>query len=359
MPLFRRRSPAPPAALALVALLAAPIAAAPAHAAGPLVGEPAPPLAVQSWLGGAPVERFEPGRIYVLDIWAPWCTPCIAGMPGLDSLARHYADRGVVVLGLTGDDDYGSTIEKARRVLGRLGSRVAYANAWDRDRATYERWMAREKTSGWPWSWVVDRDGRIAWTGHPNGLEPVLERVVAGTWNRDSAAAAYAHRAAGLDLAAGFAAHYKAARNDAALADYRRLRAHDPAMAAGYAPHAFKTLLVRQGRRDEAYAFLRGALDSLIGESPDALSAIAATIADSATAAPLRDLDVALRCAERAWEKREWPNPAVLATVARVHARRGDWERAVATQARALALADSLGIPGHGEALARYRARRP
>lgn len=331
----------------------------PARAAGPLVGDVAPPLTVEHWLGGEPVERFEPGRIYVLDIWAPWCTPCIGGMPGLDSLQRHYASRGVVVLGLTGKDDYGSSLENARRVLARLGPRVSYANAWDRDGASYTTWMARERTSGWPWCWVVGRDGRIAWTGHPNGLEPVLERVVADTWNRDSAAVAYAHRAAGLDLSAEFYGQYRAGENEAALASFRRLRAHDTTMAAGYAPIAFKTLLVRLGRREEAYRFLDRAVDSLIGRDSEALGSVAGIIVDTTTAAPLRDLDVALRCARQGWDHREWPDPALLAIVARVHACRGEWDRAIDTQSRAVALADSLGIPGHAEALARYRSRRP
>jgi len=44
------------------------------------------------------------GKVVVLNFWATWCAPCIEEMPALDQLAREYAAKGVVVLGVAMDE---------------------------------------------------------------------------------------------------------------------------------------------------------------------------------------------------------------------------------------------------------------
>lgn len=332
-------------------------APAPAEWRGPLVGDPAPALDVAEWLKGEPLARLAPGRVYVLDIWAPWCGPCIGGMAHLSELeARHPDDLSVI--GLSGDDEYGSTLESARKVVGREGDRIRYRIAWDRAGATYKKWMARENVAGWPWCFVVDREGRVAWIGHPEALDPVLERVLANTWNLDSARVAYRHRATGLDLSAAFYAAYKANRGAEAETRYAALRAFDPAVAADYSPHYFKLLLLREKRRAAAYAFAREALGSMLASRPEGLSRIAAVVADTTTPPPLRDLRVALDCARRATALQTPPNAGAEETLARVLALRGEWDDAIAAQQRAIAASDSADVPARAAVLARYRVRR-
>ena len=48
-------------------------------------------------------EEFR-GKLVVLNFWATWCAPCIEEMPALDQLAREYAAKGVVVLGVAMDE---------------------------------------------------------------------------------------------------------------------------------------------------------------------------------------------------------------------------------------------------------------
>jgi thiol-disulfide isomerase/thioredoxin len=322
-----------------------------------LVGDPAPALDVDRWLKGHPASSFTRGEVYVLDIWTPWCTPCVEGMPHLSQLQDKLGSRGLVVIGLTSADSFGTTLESATRLVARMGDRLHYRIAWDRGRASYTRWMAREGDNGWPWAFIIDREGRVAWTGHPSGLDPVLERVLAGTWNLDSATTAYRRHAEALDIAAEFYRYFRAQRNELAVAAYQSLRAIDPEMAVQYAPHYFKVLLVRQRRRDDAYAFAREALGTSLARSPGLLFRMASVIADSATAPELRDLDVALECALAAERVGDHVDPGVLETLAQIHAERGDWANAVHAQERALAAADSSDRADLAATLARYREK--
>jgi cytochrome c biogenesis protein CcmG/thiol:disulfide interchange protein DsbE len=44
------------------------------------------------------------GKVVVLNLWATWCGPCREEMPLLDSFAKQFAARGVVLVGLDEDD---------------------------------------------------------------------------------------------------------------------------------------------------------------------------------------------------------------------------------------------------------------
>lgn len=43
------------------------------------------------------------GRVVVLDFWATWCGPCIAATPGLQRLAKKYADQPFTLVGISVD----------------------------------------------------------------------------------------------------------------------------------------------------------------------------------------------------------------------------------------------------------------
>jgi thiol-disulfide isomerase/thioredoxin len=61
---------------------------------------PAPGFSLPS-LDGRQIELSElRGKVIVLDFWATWCTPCLAGLPHLQSMAGNgdMAQRGLVVL---------------------------------------------------------------------------------------------------------------------------------------------------------------------------------------------------------------------------------------------------------------------
>jgi len=83
-------------------------AAAPAptpEAASAATPNPAGFLRV-SKLDGSPFDTAAlGGKVVVVNFWATWCVPCLGEIPGFNKLHRDYAPKGVVVLGVSMDEE--------------------------------------------------------------------------------------------------------------------------------------------------------------------------------------------------------------------------------------------------------------
>lgn len=111
------------APLICAALLAAAFLAAPASA-----GEPptAPPFSVRALDGKVLRLSDFKGRAVILDFWATWCQPCRASMPHLDTMQSRFERQGLVVLGLSIDDQPPPSV---RRFADKLGVKFRLAMA--------------------------------------------------------------------------------------------------------------------------------------------------------------------------------------------------------------------------------------
>ena len=144
-------------------------------------GDKAPPIKVTKWLQGAAVPSFEKDKVYVIEFWATWCGPCIRAMPHLSELQAEYQDKGLVVIGLTTKGD-GNDADKVAKFVEKNGKKFSYRFAYCEDQDTDKAYMEAAKQDGIPCSFVVGKDGNIAYIGHPSNLDDVLPLVVAGTW---------------------------------------------------------------------------------------------------------------------------------------------------------------------------------
>ncbi|HEV3438845.1 MAG TPA: redoxin domain-containing protein [Gemmata sp.] len=150
------------------------------------VGDPAPALHATKWLQGTEVKEFAPNKVYVVEFWATWCGPCIVMMPHMSDLQAEYRDQGVTFVGFSAKDQ-NNTQEKVTAFVEKRGPKLGYTFAYADDRETYTAWMTAAKRNGIPCSFVVGKDGKIAYIGHPMYLDEVLPKVVAGKWTKEDA----------------------------------------------------------------------------------------------------------------------------------------------------------------------------
>ena len=138
-------------------------------ALGDLVGQPAPPLHIASWIKGGPTDIFDGHRIYVVEFWATWCSPCRAVFPHLTALQAAYGNR-VEIVAVTDE-----TLDVVTPFVTDWNAYMGYTIACDPSVETRLAYGAE-----WiPQAFIVGTDGRISWQGHSADLDEPLEAAVA------------------------------------------------------------------------------------------------------------------------------------------------------------------------------------
>ncbi|WP_271587097.1 TlpA disulfide reductase family protein [Bradyrhizobium sp. CCBAU 53415] len=154
---------------------------------------PVPPIKVENWLRGEPLTSFQPGNVYIVEFWATWCGPCAAVMPHLVQLQEKYKDSGLELLGVAAYEQ-APTADEARTTLDAWltdkFSNLNYRIGFDSTGEMSKLWMDSSFSVGIPTSFVVDRDGRIAFIGSPMQLDDVLPKVLNGSWRTSDEAKA-------------------------------------------------------------------------------------------------------------------------------------------------------------------------
>jgi len=56
------------------------------------------------------------GKVRVVDLWASWCGPCRVTIPELNAIHERYREHGLVVLGISVDEDPAAVLEFERQV---------------------------------------------------------------------------------------------------------------------------------------------------------------------------------------------------------------------------------------------------
>jgi tetratricopeptide (TPR) repeat protein len=173
---------------------------------------------------------------------------------------------------------------------------------------------------------VVDQEGRIAWIGHPRvGLDAVLERVIAGTFDREAWAAveARAGEIRGRSQSAARSGDF-----DSAVAAMDELAALDPAFAADAGLMKFGLLLEQKKDLAAACAAGEALVAGPIRDDAGLLRMVAEMLLDSEGIAG-RELELAGKAAERAVAIEGRENSAYVVTLARVLWMKGERARAI------------------------------
>ncbi len=116
-------------------------------------------------------------KVVVIDFFASWCQPCAETMPTLVATVGPYADKGVVLLAASGDDDEPERDSKVRAFFRRIqvqAPTVVYPT-----KATMERYGIE----GFPTTVLIDRTRQARVLGHDAyseiQLRGMLDRALA------------------------------------------------------------------------------------------------------------------------------------------------------------------------------------
>ena len=97
------------------------------------------------------------GKVVLIDVWATWCGPCIAGLPKLREVAKKFAGTNFTVLSVSADD-------KVETVKDFLEDEELPWDHWHigATSETHQKWNIR----GYPTYMLVDQDGTLLARGH-------------------------------------------------------------------------------------------------------------------------------------------------------------------------------------------------
>lgn len=120
----------------------------------PQEGDPAPDFEL-TLLDGSQVSLSNlRGQVVVLNFWASWCGPCRQEAPALQQVWEAYEGRGVVMLGVS----YQDAEDASQQFIEQFG--LTYANGID----VGGRISRAYGVTGVPETFLIDRQGRVAWS---------------------------------------------------------------------------------------------------------------------------------------------------------------------------------------------------
>lgn len=340
-----------------IAALASAILCAVSAIAEPIqIGVQAPPLENVVWIKGEPVNEWAKGHVYLVDFWAPWCAPCIKLMPHNAELAKkHEGSLTVVAVAVWEQPDS----ETPDAYVQRVGDDMPFVVANDATGHINQTWMEPLGVEGIPHVVLIDKQGRIAWSGHPmSGMDKALDAILDGSYDTD-AAAAKANAAA--ELQARALPIMQEANELAEAGEWDKALAKvDELIEMGFEPLGmtltrFQVMLMQLNDAPGAYAFLEKTAFGTLNDDADALSQIAWFLAD-APQLPARDLDLAKRIATRADALKESKDAVAVFTLGRIAAAQNLRDEAISMYEKAVALADADMKTQLQAALEEYRA---
>ena len=114
----------------------------------PRVGSPAKDFSLRDSDRNVNLAQFR-GQVLVLNFWATWCPPCEEELPSLMRMQDRLRARGITVLGVSIDVDG----DAYHRFLQQRG--VNFMTIRDPE----QKIPSLYGTSGWPETYIIDRQG--------------------------------------------------------------------------------------------------------------------------------------------------------------------------------------------------------
>ncbi len=313
------------------------------------VGSPAPAIQVATWVKGKSVKSFEKGKLYVVEFWATWCGPCKESIPHLTEMAKKY--KNVTFIGVDSYEHPADNLDGVKKFVADMGPKMDYNVAVDGSAAYMaDNWMKAANQNGIPTAFVVDKNGTIAWIGHPMSMEPVLDKVVSGTF--DTAAEAQraddaankqkeieANRDKIMAHAKKFAELKEQGDYKGALAELNATIKETPATETMFGTTKFE--LMARLADPETNAYGKHLADDVVKDDPVGLNQVAWYLIDDDVNFKGADLSLAVSIAQRAVELSKSEDPSILDTYGYALFKTGKIDKAIEIEERAVKLSNT------------------
>ena len=322
-----------------------------------MVGDPAPVLHADEWLVGE-AAKLEAGKVSLVFFWTTWSMPSLTGFAQMTELQNKYAEKGLVVIGVTSEDERGTRLFSVKKVLEEYASAIDFRMGWDPKGVSYERFMKASGHANIPHCYLIDRAGQVAYMGHTGGLVNVLESVLEGKFDLAAATKKYAdeqHRAQRKrEIEARLAEAYKQGKIGDVLLAFDEMIALGPKYAH-FAVNKFQLLMREMKDATGAYAWAREAAATCLEKDAYSLNTIAFLIVIRPDFVP-KDYDVALELALQAKELTKGKDGPIWNTLGAVYSKRKEWKEAVDAQSKAVDLTpEGNQRKGYSRTLVTYR----
>ena len=311
------------------------------------IGDPAPKLHVSKWVQGDPVKEFERDKTYIVEFWATWCGPCRVSIPHLNEIHNKFKDKGLVVIG---QDVWENDLGKVEPFVQKMGDKMTYRVALDllsEDKKApgkmAETWMTASGQRGIPSAFIVNKQGLIAWIGHPMRLtDRLIEQMLEGTFDIKKAAA---------DKEREQKEEEQQMKFDRRLGSEMQAKQWDKAettlleMEKSFSESRRKELdmvrfMIFLGKDDIKSAIrLAGTMSDANPENATMQNELAWQLVTN-QAFKERDLELAAKIATRANEAAKGKDPTILDTLARVVFMQGKQAKAIELQETAVKLSE-------------------
>jgi thiol-disulfide isomerase/thioredoxin len=311
------------------------------------VGDPAPKLVVKEFLKGEPISEFKPGKTYVVEFWATWCPPCRESIPHLTELQKKKPD--VTFIGVSAFEHDEKAVKPFVEKMGaKMDYRVALDSVPDKEPsskgAMAQSWMNAAAQNGIPTAFIVDKDGKIAWIGHPMSLEEPLDKIASGSWDLKAAREEFRKSTGDQVRVTKLQSKYTNALRTRdpkkIVAAVDEIVAEEPSAESTFGIGKLGAL-IKLNDEDKALEYAEKLAKSAMGDHAQGLNGLAWAIVDPALGVkPSKKLiEFALRSAKRADELGKSNDAAIADTLARAYFASGDASKAVEHEERALRLA--------------------